>query len=192
MARQYFRPVFLICLSSLMVYALPSAAEYRCKKDGYQVIQESPCADAAAPTGKFRCFVDGEVIYSAVSCTSIKSKAVLAQEASARDAENIRHRRAQAAVLEAADRPNFSRRILMAQQVTANHLLDPDSARFGTSTVSWYSGSAAVCGMVSGRNSFGGYARPVRFVTIDDWVTLDDAGGMTEFDAVWKKYCGPN
>ena len=157
------------------------------------------CALALAAAGalwpfsamaQYRCFIDGEVVYSQTSCIKIKSKAVLANEAKAAEQADVEQRKVKAKELEAADRPNFQRRMLFAQQVTARHLLDPDSARFGTSTVSWYSGSAAVCGMVSGRNSFGGYAQPVLFVTIDDWVTLDDARERTEFDAVWKKYCG--
>lgn len=158
------------------------------------------CALALAAAGalwpfsamaQYRCFIDGEVVYSQTSCIKIKSKAVLANEAKAAEQADVEQRKVKAKELEAADRPNFQRRMLFAQQVTARHLLDPDSARFSNLFVSWYSGSAVVCGRVQGRNSFGGYAQPVRFFAWDDWVTLDDSRAITEFDKFWAKYCGP-
>lgn len=166
-----------------------SLAQYRCDIGGRSVVQSEPCP-APGKTGKYRCFVDGEVVYSDASCTTIKSRDTIAKEAKAADDAATARRRAEAAVKEAADRPNFARRIMFAEQATARHLRDPDSARFTASRVSWYSGYAAVCGLVSGRNGFGGYANPVQFVAIDDWVEIADGKGNT-FDKHWEKSCGP-
>jgi hypothetical protein len=141
--------------------------------------------------GKYRCFVDGQVVYSEAPCLTIKSKEVLAREAREAEAAETAKRKAEAVRLEATDRPNFERRILLAQRVTARYLRDPDSARFDRAFVSWFSGNAVVCGLVTGRNGFGGYGQPVRFVTWDDWVTLDDGKIYKEFDKHWSKYCGP-
>lgn len=173
-----------------LFFAIPSHAQYKCVVGGRTVIQPEPCADPAN-YGKFRCFVDGEVIYSDKSCATIKSKDALAREAKAAEEAEIAKRRIEAERLEAADRPNFPRRILKAQQTTARYLRDPSSARFDSSFVSWYSGNAVVCGFVAGRNGFGGYAQPVRFVTWEDWVTLDDGRAITGFEKHWDKYCGP-
>jgi len=178
-------------LVSMLIMPVVANAQYRCTVDGRSVVQPEPCVDAKRKVGKYRCYVDGEVIYSDASCTTIKSKEALAREAKEVEAADVAKKQAEAKRLEAADRPNFPRRILQAQQMTARHLRDPDSARFQNSFVSWFSGSAVVCGTVSGRNGFGGYAQPVRFVTWDDWVSIDDGRVIMEFDKHWNKFCGP-
>lgn len=174
----------------VMLALLPGAAiaQYRCDIAGRSVVQSEPCP-AQVKAGKYRCYVDGEVVYSDASCTTIKSKAQLAAEAKATEDADVARRKANAAIREAADRPNFPRRILLAEQAAARRLRDPASARFGSSYVSWYSGDAVVCGLVSGRNGFGGYANAVRFVVWDDWVEIDDGKG--DFGKHWAKYCGP-
>lgn len=172
----------------VIAWAPVALAQYRCDIGGRSVVQSEPCPAVAKP-GKFRCFVDGEVVYSDASCTTIKSKAQLAAEAKAAEDAAASRMRAAATAKEAADRPNFARRIMVAEQATAKRLRDPDSARFTASRVSWYSGYAAVCGLVSGRNGFGGYANPVQFVTVDDWVEIADGKGNT-FDKHWERYCG--
>jgi hypothetical protein len=181
------KPSLLICL---LLVAGAAQAQYKCVVGGRTVMQPEPCADPAN-YGKYRCFVDGEVVYSEVSCAKVKSKEALAREAKAADDADNAKRRIEAGRLEAADRPNFARRILLAQQHTARHLRDPSSARFDGAFVSWFSGHAVVCGLVAGRNGFGGYAQPVRFVTWDEWVTLDDSRAITGFEKHWDKYCGP-
>lgn len=180
-------------LMALLTLSVSGAAfaQYRCIVYGKPVVQSDPCAEANRSAGKYRCFVDGQVVYSEASCTTIKSKQTLASEAKEAEEAEIAKRRAEAVRLEAADRPNFARRILAGQRVTARHLRDPGSARFDRAFVSWFSGSAVVCGFVAGRNGFGGYAQPVRFVTWDDWVTLDDGKAYKEFDKHWNKFCGP-
>lgn len=145
----------------------------------------------AVSLAQYRCYVDGEVIYTATSCTKIKSRDTLAKEAKAADDAATSRKQAEAAVKEAGDRPNFSRRILLAQQATARHLRDPDSARFGSSRVSWFSGYPVVCGLVSGRNGFGGYANAVRFYAFDDFAVIDEGKGYSGFDEQWVKNCGP-
>lgn len=175
----------------LLSLSVPAFAQYRCVVDGKSVVQSDPCVDANRSSGKYRCFVDGQVVYSDASCTAIKSKEVLAREAKEAEAVDVAKRKAEAGRLEAADRPNFERRIMAAQRVTARHLRDPASARFDSAFVSWFSGSAVVCGLVAGRNGFGGYAQAVRFVTLDDWVTLDDGKIYKDFDKHWSTYCGP-
>lgn len=179
-----------ICLA-LLFMTMTAQAQYKCTISGRAVVQDEPCATERAVSGKYRCWVDGEVVYSGAPCATIKSKEQLANETKAAATVETQKRIAEAKRLEAADQKNSARRILYAQQETARHLLDPDSARFGASYVSWYSGSAVVCGVVSGRNGFGGYAQPVRFVTWDDWVTIDDGKVITAFDEHWGKYCGP-
>lgn len=178
-------------LVSVLILPVVANAQYRCTVDGRSVVQSEPCADAKRKLGKYRCHVDGAVIYSDASCTTIKSKEVLAREAKEVEAADVAKKQAQAKRREAEDRPNFSWRILQAQRITARHLRDPDSARFQNSFVSWFSGVAVVCGLVSGRNGFGGYAQPVRFFTWDDWVTIDDGRAITEFDKRWNENCGP-
>lgn len=180
----------VLCLL-LAVFASAGHAQYRCTVNGRSVIQSDPCFDENPKTGKFRCFVDGEVVYSDASCTTIKSKATLEKEAKEAESADIAKRKLEAKRLEDADRPNFGRRILYAQQATARHLRDPDSARFQSTFVSWFSGNAVVCGLVTGRNGFGGYAQPTRFVTWDNWVTLDEGTGFREFNKHWNKFCGP-
>ncbi|MFZ2269053.1 MAG: hypothetical protein WAV95_15870 [Azonexus sp.] len=180
----------VVLIASLV--ALPAFAQEmnRCIVGGRSVIQEAPCAAEKPTTGKFRCFVDDEVRYSDVSCAQIKSKEVLAKEAKeVADAERAKNATA-AKLLEKADRPNFSYRIAKAEKVTAQQLRDPDSARFKYTRVSWFSGFAVVCGMVSGRNGFGGYSNPVRFFAIDDLVTVDENKSYLSFDDQWAKYCG--
>ncbi len=179
-------------LVSMLILPVVANAQYRCNVDGRSVVQSEPCADAKRKLGKYRCHVDGEVVYSDASCTTIKSKEVLAREAKEVEAADVAKKQAQAKRREAEDRPNFSWRILQAQRITARHLRDPDSARFQNSSVSWFSGVAVVCGLVSGRNGFGGYAQPVRFFTWDDWVTIDDGKPFKEFDKGWNENCGPN
>lgn len=174
---------------SFLVISASAAAQHRCDIGGKRVIQETPCA--AEKPGKFRCLVDGEVVYSDASCTTIKSKAQLASEAKEAAAAETKRRVAAAKVLEDADRKNFSQRISLAHAETSRNLRDPSSARFDASVVSWYSGKPVVCGLVAGRNGFGGYAAPVRFVTWDSWVTIDDGKRITAFDEHWDKYCGP-
>lgn len=179
-----------LILALALIPAL-AQAQYRCEMNGRSVVQSEPCT-APVKSGKYRCFVDGEVVYSEASCTTIKSRDTLAKEAkAASDADNAK-RQAEAAVKEAGDRPNFTRRISYAQRATALHLRDPDSARFASSRVSWFSGTPAVCGLISGRNGFGGYGNHVRFVTIDDWVEIDDGKIYKEFDKHWNQYCGPS
>ena len=175
----------------VLLFAASAQAQYRCNIDGRSVVQSEPCADSKPKIGKYRCYVDGVVIYSEASCSTIKSKETLAREAKEIEAGDVAKRRVEGKRLEAADRPNFPRRILLAQQITARYLRDPASARFQGVFVSWFSGDAVVCGMVAGRNGFGGFAQPVRFVTWDDWVTLDDGREITAFDKHWNKYCGP-
>lgn len=174
-----------------------SLAQHKCISNGKATIQESPCQNgAAAPSekqtlngGKYRCFVDGEVIYSDRSCTTIKSKETLAREAKDAKRADIAKRQADAKRLEAADQSNFSARIHRAERQTARHLRDPDSARFDQSFVSWLSGSAVVCGYVAGKNGFGGYSKPVRFYVIDDLVTIYDRDSSSAFFEDWWKYC---
>lgn len=65
---------------------------------------------------------------------------------------------------------------LSAQKIVAARLKDPDSARFGTiftveakapvKPANIDSRWVAACGTVQGKNSFGGYADPVRFVVL--------------------------
>lgn len=176
----------------LFLALLPGVAmaQYRCDVGGRSVVQSEPCP-VAGKTGKYRCFVDGEVVYSESSCTTIKSRETLAKEAKAAEDLDIAKRRATAAVSEAADRSNFDYRISLAQKVVARQLRDPDSARFAATRVSWYSGLPVVCGLVSGRNGFGGYANPVHFFAIDTMAEIDDGKAYKGFDDQWKKYCGP-
>jgi hypothetical protein len=168
------------------------ADTYRCNVNGRSVIQSEPCFEEAAMGGRFRCFVDGQVIYSAASCSTIKSKDTLAKEAKEAEAADIAKKKAAAKRLEAADRSNFAMRILRAEQATVRNLRDPDSARFNSSFVSWFSGYAVVCGLVSGRNGFGGYAQAVRYYAIDDYVVIDDGKAYKNFDQHWLDSCGPN
>jgi len=180
----------------LLLMMSPALAQHRCSVGGKIVVQSEPCVSSAP--GKFRCYVDGEVIFSERSCSTIKSKDQLAAEEKDRarkakelaDAE-VARRLVEAVKLEAADEPNFLRRTIEAKRVTAQRLRDPSSARFDGALVSWFSGSAAVCGVVAGRNGFGGYSQPVRFVAIGSWVELDSDDYKAIFDNHWNKYCGP-
>jgi len=182
----------LVALILGFVATAVQADPYRCNVGGRSVIQGEPCHDETAQVGQYRCFVDGEVIYSKAPCSTIKSKETQAKEAKAAEEADIAKRRIAARRLEATDAANAPRRILLAQQVTARHLLDPDSARFRSSFVSWYSGTAVVCGFVSGRNGFGGYAQAVRFYAIDDYVVIDDGKAYKSFDQRWLASCGPD
>lgn len=145
---------------------------------------------SAGAQAQYRCFVDGEVVYSEVSCTKIKSKAQIAAEAAEADRAEQAKRAAAAGKLEEADRGNFPRRISLAESATARNLRDPASARFSGSFVSWLSGVPAVCGLVSGRNGFGGYAQPARYFALDEMVTIEVAGGDSLFRQQWTRYCG--
>lgn len=51
--------------------------------------------------------------------------------------------------------------IATAQEAVANELRDPDSAQFKNVTVGPLYNT--VCGQVSGKNAYGGYAQPIRF-----------------------------
>jgi len=64
--------------------------------------------------------------------------------------------------------------IATAQDAVANELRDPDSAKFRNVMVGPRYNT--VCGQVSGKNAFGGYAQPIRFTYHDiDGVKLEDA-----------------
>lgn len=179
----------IVTFAFLFFAATAAQAQYKCTISGRAVVQDEPCESAAS--GKYRCFVDGEVIHSAAPCSTIKSKAVLEKEA--QDAKKSAQLKSMSAakILEDADRKNFSRRIVQAEAAAAKLLRDPDSARFSSSRVSWYSGYPIVCGVVSGRNGFGGYANPVRFFAIDDYAIIDDGGRFSVFDDQWSAKCGP-
>lgn len=60
------------------------------------------------------------------------------------------------------DRREEARRIEVAQQAVAQELRDPSSAQF--SEVEYY--DYDVCGIVRGKNAFGGYGEPVKFSAI--------------------------
>lgn len=178
----------LVGLAVSVLWSGSALAQYKCVVGGRTVVQPEPCADPAN-YGKYRCFVDGQVVYSEVSCTKVKSKADIEREAAEAEQAEQAKRAAAAVKLEEADRRNFTRRISLAEHATARHLRDPDSARFSGSFVSWLAGVPVVCGLVSGRNGFGGYAQPARYFAIDDMVTIETPGGDSLFRQQWARYC---
>lgn len=180
-----------LLLGVVLSVPIASFAQNRCVVNGRSVIQSAPCEVQNQPAGKFRCYVDGAVVYSDVSCLTIKSKAVLAQEAQDKEAAEAAKRKVEAKRLEDIDRPNFPARISVAKRIVALHLRDPESARFQNEFVSWAAGFDVVCGLVSARNGFGGYAQPSRFFVLGDTVEIEGGQLVASFDNYWKKYCRP-
>ncbi|MFN4295242.1 MAG: hypothetical protein ACK4FB_00235 [Brevundimonas sp.] len=62
--------------------------------------------------------------------------------------------------------------IEVAQASVAQELRDPSSAQFSDVEVR----NEKVCGIVRGRNGFGGYGEPIKFVSVVGIVSLDPAG----------------
>lgn len=77
----------------------------------------------------------------------------------------------------AADRQDME---AWAQIWVTDRLKDPDSARFGPMRSLERDGYVFMCGTVSARNSFGGYANPQAFLVMIDKAT--QRGGVVKMD----------
>lgn len=64
-------------------------------------------------------------------------------------------------------------------------LVDPSSARFDQVRVTSH---FVVCGLVNGRNRFGGYAGRRRFVVLRSGLTTIDDGSAA-FNRLWQNWC---
>ncbi|MDE1152389.1 MAG: hypothetical protein PW788_07620 [Micavibrio sp.] len=77
------------------------------------------------------------------------------------------------------------------KQLVKTKLRDPDSAQFGTTTVSWGPGGVVMlCGTVNSKNGFGGYGGDTGFIsTVVEGVTVFQSN-TRDFNKLWKKLCG--
>lgn len=80
--------------------------------------------------------------------------------------------------------------IIQNQDLIKQKLRDPESAQFKDTIVSRRSGSPIVCGLVNGKNAFGGYAGFQRFISAGQSIQIlesDMAAG--EMNIVWLRFC---
>lgn len=75
------------------------------------------------------------------------------------------------------------------QRLIAAKLKDPESAQFGNDYVSYKVGGPIVCGTVNARNSFGGYAGPMRYIGGGETIGVFLASEVSDFDSLWRKLC---
>lgn len=163
-------------------------AQHRCTEGGKIVFRETPCTiETSQP--RYRCFIDGNVVFGDTPCPKIKTKAQIKAEEERKKDDELKAKRLKAKELEESDKHNTSRRKIQAEAVVLKNLRDPDSARFGQAYVSWLSGSPAVCGVVSARNGFGGYAQPAGYVVIGNVAVIEDSQSPTIFTGFFKEHC---
>lgn len=77
--------------------------------------------------------------------------------------------------------------IAQAQEQITSMLNDPDSARFSGVAISPSTG--AVCGIVSAKNSLGGYGEPQRYIVTSETARLDGVDRW-KMDYRWSELCG--
>lgn len=80
-----------------------------------------------------------------------------------------------------------TKKIIDAKNAVSSRLKDPESARFSGVYVT----GNIVCGLVNARNSFGGYAGDMRFVSagMPSSSFLESDMKKSEFKKVWVKFC---
>lgn len=167
-----------------------AVAQHRCTENGKVVFRETPCS-AKSDQPAYRCFVDGVVVFTETPCPKIKTKAQIAAEEASKREEALIAKIEKAKALQEADKKNAPMRKIQAETVVQKHMRDPESARFGVAYVSWLSGSPAVCGVVSGKNGFGGYAQPTGYVVVGTTAIIEDRLSPSLFVTFFKDYCAP-
>jgi hypothetical protein len=90
---------------------------------------------------------------------------------------------------EPTEKEKNDRYIAYHQAKIMERLKDPDSAKFSGLFVSKSSGSPVVCGLVDGKNSFGGYNGYQRFISAGTLQVLSNDMAFGEMDTLWAKLC---
>lgn len=81
--------------------------------------------------------------------------------------------------------------IYLGKEGVTKRMKDPGSTEFRNVFVSRSSGSAAVCGEVNSKNSFGGYVGFQRFISAGESASfLETDMKRGEMDKSWQQFCG--
>jgi hypothetical protein len=74
-------------------------------------------------------------------------------------------------------------RVVRAERNVRESMRDPDSAKFAWSIIGR---QGSICGMVNGRNAFGGMTGNQYFIIINGYIYFERTDG---FASKWNKYC---